>query len=369
MNVLVTGATGSLGPSLVARLLTRVAVVVLLRPRAEGAPARFEALRRDLARADPEARTDRLSFVAGDLTAPGAGLAGDDHAALAERVTHVLHLAADTRFALPLGEARAGNLATTIGALALAAELPRLAAMQAASTLYVAGTRIGTILEDELADTSFVNTYEQAKLEAEHEVRGRMADLPLTVTRVATILGSSRTGEVRVPTALHAALRLVHRGLVPMIPGEPSQTVEVLDVEHAAEAMAALLVDVFEPGRTYHVTAGPERCFALGELLDETLRLFADLDPGWARRGIEPPALVRPATYARFERTVREAGDPGMTRILSGLATFLPQLLHPKRFDRSRIEAALPSWDPPPTRDYYPLVLSSSLASRWGRTS
>ena len=368
MSILVTGATGSLGPSAVARLLRRDAVVVLLRPGETGAAARFEALRRDVVRAGPEAPTDRLSFVTGDLAAADAGLAGDDRGALAEGVTHVLHLAAVTRFTLPLDDARAGNLETTLGALALAETLPRLEAMQVASTLYVAGTRTGTILEDDLVETAFVNSYEQAKHEAEREVRARMRDLPLTVARIATILGSSRTGEVRTPTALHQAIRLVHQGLVPMIPGDPSQTVEVLDVEHAAEAMAALLVDAFEPGATYHVAAGPERCFTLQGLFEESLRLFAHLDPAWARRGIEPPALVTPETYALFERTVHEAGDPPMTRIVRGLSTFLPQLLHPKRFDRSRLEAALPSWDPPATRDYYPLVLASSIETDWGRS-
>jgi hypothetical protein len=64
---------------------------------------------------------------------------------------------------------------------------------------------------------------------------------------------------------------------------------------------------------------------------------------------------------------VREAGDPAMTKIVRGLSTFLPQLLHPKRFDRSRIEAALAAWDPPATRDYYPLVLSSCLRTWWAR--
>jgi len=367
VSILVTGATGSLGPSTTARLLRRDSVVALVRHGEERAASRFEVFRGDVARADPEAPVDRLGFVAGDLAAPDAGLGGDDRDALAERVTRVLHLAAATRFSLSMEEARAGNLQTTLAALALAETLPRLEAMLVASTLYVAGTRTGTILEEDLVETTFVNTYERAKHEAEREVRARMRDLPLAVARVATILGSSRTGEVRVPTALHQAIRLAHRGLVPMIPGEPSQTIEVLDAEHAGEAMAALLVDAFEPGATYHVTAGPERCFTLAELFEVTLRLFAELDPAWGRRGIEPPALVPPETYALFERTVREAGDPAMTRILRGLSTFLPQLIHPKRFDRSRLVGALPSWDPPATEDYYPLVLASSIESDWGR--
>jgi nucleoside-diphosphate-sugar epimerase len=212
-----------------------------------------------------------------------------------------------------------------------------------------------------------VNTYERAKFEAERELRGRMADLPIAVFRIATLLGSARTGEVRKPTAIHQALRLYHSGLVSMVPGDPAQPVEMLDVEHAAVAVARLLTDRFDAGTTYHLTAGPSRRLTLAELIEETHRGLAELDPSWKARDIDPPPLVRPRTYALFERSVEEAADPAMATVVRTMSTFLPQLLYPKRFLRTNTERALPDWDPPPVREYFRRVLAWGLRTRWGR--
>jgi nucleoside-diphosphate-sugar epimerase len=366
-TILLTGATGTLGPTVLPRLLHHGSVVALLRPGGESAERRFDALLAAVRREDPETPVDRLSVVAGDLSRPGAGLALEDRRRLARDVTHVLHLAADTRFSLPLREARTGNVDTTLELLRVVESFEGLLGFGFVSTLYVAGTRTGEIREEELADSTFVNTYERAKFEAERALRDRMPELPIAVFRVATLLGSARTGEVRKPTAIHQALRLYHRGLVPMVPGDPAQPVELLDVEHAAEAVARLLTERFAPGSTYHVTAGPAETLSLGELIEEAHRGFGELDAAWKRRGIEPPPVVRARTYALFERTVEEAADAAMVAVVRTLSTFLPQLLYPKRFTRTHIEAALPDWHPPPVREYLRRVLAHCLLTRWGR--
>jgi nucleoside-diphosphate-sugar epimerase len=318
-------------------------------------------------REDPEAPVGRLAAIAGDLSLPDCGLTADDRRRLGREITHVLHLAADTRFSLPLPLARKANVETTLGLLRLAERLPALRGFGFASTLYVAGTRTGDVGEDDLKDTEFVNTYERAKFEAEWELRGRMTDLPIAVFRIATLLGSARTGEVRKPTAIHQALRLYHGGLVPMIPGDPAQRVEMLDVEHAAVAVARLLTDRFDAGTTYHVTADPSGTLTLAELIEETHRGLGELDASWKSRGIELPPLVRPPTYALFERSVEEAADPAMATVVRTMSTFLPQLLYPKRFHRTNTETALPDWDPPPVREYFRRVLAWGLRTRWGR--
>jgi nucleoside-diphosphate-sugar epimerase len=366
-SILVTGATGALGPAVLPHLLRRGSVVVLLRTRDTGPERRLRRLVDEVERERPDAPVERLTAVGGDLSLPSAGLTIEDRRRLARRVTRVLHLAADTRFSLPLARARRANLDATVGLLRVVEGFDRLQAFGFASTLYVAGTRTGDIREDDLEDTEFVNTYERSKFEAERALRTRMTDLPIAVFRVATLLGSARTGEVRKPTAIHQALRLYHRGLVPMIPGEPTQPVEMLDVEHAGEAVARLLTDTFVGGTTHHVTAGPSRTLTLMDLIEETHRGFEELDPSWKARGVEPPPLVRPRTYALFERSVEEAADPAMVAVVRTMSTFLPQLLYPKRFARDNVEAALPDWDPPPVRDYFRRVLARGLRSRWGR--
>jgi nucleoside-diphosphate-sugar epimerase len=367
LHVLVTGATGSLGPAVLPHLLRRGSVVVLLRAGDAGAARRLDLVLDAVTREDPDAPAARLAAVAGDLLLPDCGLTPDDRRRLEREVTHVLHLAADTRFSLPLPVARKANVDTTLGLLRLAERFGALRGFGFASTLYVAGSRTGKIREEDLEDTEFVNTYERAKFETEQEVRGRMTDLPIAVFRIATLLGSARTGEVRKPTAIHQALRLYHAGLVPMIPGDPAQPVEMLDVEHAAVAVARLLTERFAAGTTYHVTAGTSRTLTLAELIEETHRGLGELDPSWKARGIEPPPLVRPRTYALFERSVEEAADPAMATVVRTMSTFLPQLLYPKRFLRTNTETALPDWDPPSVREYFRRVLAWGLRTRWGR--
>lgn len=368
-TVLVTGATGTIGPAVLSRLLHRGPVVSLLRPRAGGAQRRIDALLAAVGREDPAAPLDRLAIVGGDLSLPQAGLGVDDRRRLSRDVTHVLHLAADTRFSLPLSEARRGNVHPTLELLRVVESFDRMEAFGFASTLYVAGTRTGEIHEEDLVDTRFVNSYERAKFETERALRSRATGLSVAVFRVATLLGSARTGEVRKPAAIHHALRLYHRGLVPMIPGDPTQPLELLDVEHAAEAMTRLLLDRFDAGSTYHVTAAPGATLSLEELIEETHRGFGELDPQWRDRGIEPPPVVRARTYALFERTVEESGDDAMVAVVRTMSTFLPQLLYPKRFARTNLEAALPDWSPPPVRDYLQRVLAYCLRTRWGRAA
>jgi nucleoside-diphosphate-sugar epimerase len=351
-TVLVTGATGSLGPTILGEILRRGgSVIALVRPG------------REIPRIETDA--GRVEMIAGDLKRRDAALTLEERRALSSRATHVLHLAAETRFSLELPEALAGNLHTTQVLLRLAQDFDQLQAFGFASTLYVAGTRSGDILEEELEETGFVNTYEQAKFETERWLRARMSELPIAVYRMATLLGSRQTGEVRKPTAIHQAFRLHHRGLVPMIPGDPDQRVELLDAEHASEAMARLLLEAFSPGTTYHLTAGARHAFALAELVGETHRAFEELSTEWARRGIEPPPIVSPRAYGLFERSVEQAGDPALKAIVRSLSTFLPQLAHPKRFDRTNTVAALPDWDPPHPREYLSRVLGFLLNTGW----
>lgn len=353
-TVLVTGATGSLGPTIVAEILRRGGMVIaLVRPG------------REMPRLNIEPELGQLDVISGDLKRRDATLSVEDRRMLGGRVTHVLHLAAETRFSLELPEALSGNLHTTQVLLRLAQDLDRLQGFGFASTLYVAGTRTGDILEQDLAETGFVNTYEQAKFETERALRARMKELPIAVYRMATLLGSRQTGQIRKPTAIHQAFRLHHRGLVPMIPGDPDQRVELLDTEHAAEAICRLLLESFNPGMTYHLAAGPERAFTLAELIEETHRVFEEQSTEWARRGIESPPIVSPRAYALFERSVQEAGDPALKAIVRSLSTFLPQLAHPKRFDRTNAVAALPDWDPPHPREYLPRVLGYLLGIGW----
>ena len=130
-TILVTGGTGALGVELVSRLTrtSNTSVVVLARGTAR---ARTVVL-------PPGVRT-----LTGDVRlGPTFGLGSADVATLRERVTDIVHCAADTTFNRPLADARATNVAGTQAVLGFAKECRHLQRMVCFSTVYVAGRTTG----------------------------------------------------------------------------------------------------------------------------------------------------------------------------------------------------------------------------------
>lgn len=366
-TTLLTGATGMLGPDLVGRLLPATErLLVLIRSGDEPAERRFARLRQEMT--ERGVTSDGLELVAGDLLQPTWGLSPSGYERLAARVDRILHGAAATRFSLPLEEARQANVETTRRVLEFARACRRLEGLGFISTAFVAGTRTGQIAEDDLEAPGFVNTYEQSKFEAEQILRRAMADLPVAVYRLSTVIGSSRTGRVPKVGAIHRAIRLHHQGLLPMLTGDPDGPVDLIDLEYPAQAVTHLLLEGFEPGTTYHIVAGSERSYTLAALLEETHRLLGELDSIWEQKQVEIPPIVPPAAFERFADGVEETTDPDFVSVLRTLSFFAPQLLHPKTFDTSRRDQALPAdVVPPPIWDYYPDVIRWCLEHGWGQ--
>jgi thioester reductase-like protein len=155
--ILLTGATGFVGMTVLARLLEDGHEVhCLIRAADDGeADARLRAV---LARVKAP-QTGRAVAVAGDITSPRLGLSDAGHDDLAERVGTVIHSAASVSFDLPIGEARAINVQGTQRMLDLAAAVPDLERFTYVSTAYVAGDRRGTIYEDDERCGRFHNSY------------------------------------------------------------------------------------------------------------------------------------------------------------------------------------------------------------------
>ena len=172
----------------------------------------------------------------GDLTdGSRLGLARESYDALTRDVTEILHCAASTQFDLPLDQARVVNVEGTRNMIAFARECRRVQRIGCCSTVYVAGKRTGEFTEDDLDNggAGFVNTYEQSKYEAEQMLRAVMAELPLAMYRLSTLIGDSQSGRVNGFNAVHhAASRgdnaliryLVSKGTDPTAVGRRGQT-------------------------------------------------------------------------------------------------------------------------------------------------
>ncbi len=314
-------------------------------------------------------RHDGIRVVRGEITKPDLGL---DPQALAELVgstTHVCHLAASTRFGAPLEEIRRVNVGGTRHVFELAERCPRLQHVALASTVFVSGRRTGRVYENDLAHgAGFVNTYERSKYEAEslaHEFTGRV---PVSVYRISTILGDSRSGSVQHYTAPHQALRIMSLGLASMLPGTPDYRVNLVPTELVAAAIARLILRPPSEIRTFHLAAPDEKCFTLEEMIETGYRQFDRLIPGWSRRRYPKPAIVSGETFDRFMESVEETGNPLLGGVMGALRHFAHQLLYPKEFDLTNTAVSIPGYEErvPDVRGYFGRVLETCVRTRWG---
>ena len=359
-----------MGPDLLTALLTEGSsrIRVLIRSGAEPAVARFNALL-GLLRSRGTAETDlgRLTLVDGDLARDDLGVTAGAYRKLTNEIRSILHGAAATRFSLPIETARAANVDTTRNVIGFARDCSHLERFGFLSTAYVAGVREGRILEGDLVPTEFVNTYEQTKHEAERDLRAA-TDLPIAIYRLSTVIGSSETGWVPKMGAIHRAVELAYRGLIPMVPGDADTSIDLIDLEYATGAVARLFSSAFTPGMTYHLVAGPDLTFTLEEFIEANHEIVAAIDPAWASRGIEIPPIVDGAVFEMLRTMISTVADPEGAAVLGALNNFVPQLLHPKEFDTTNRDAALSdSVRPRATRDYYAKIVRHCLETDWGR--
>jgi nucleoside-diphosphate-sugar epimerase len=369
-SLLLTGASGALGPAILAELRRAGAaerLAIMLRPGSEGVAERGARLARRAAQILGEgsaAASPRLVFLEGDVRREGLGLDPAAGGALQREIDGVVHAAAETSFRAPREDLLAANEGGTRHLLAWAGDCPRLRQVVLLSTVCAAGTATGRIAEAPLpAPPGFVNAYEESKWRAERAVE--RSGVPAQVLRLGTAVGSERTGAVERFGAVHYALAWLFRGLVPMLPGSAATPVDLISNELAAGAVERALARAPGGYEVYHVAAG-ERAPRLADLLALLVEEFARRRPAWRRRQIEPPRLVSEAVYTAFGESVARSGNPLFTELLAALDSFLPALRYPKIYGTARAEEL---WGGPlPLPDWQTLlarVLDFCLASGW----
>ncbi|HEY6391715.1 MAG TPA: SDR family oxidoreductase [Bryobacteraceae bacterium] len=307
-------------------------------------------------------KNNLVTIVRGDLTQRNLGLAVDDQKALSQSITEIIHCAADIRFRLPLGEARATNLAGTRRLLALARRSKYLEKFAHISTVYVAGRQRGMVPEARFRNTSgFLNSYQQSKYEAEQLVFEAMPEIPASIFRLSSIISDSN-GNVRQSNYFHQVLRLVPRNPFPVIPGESGAPLDLIASDWAASALAVLYDSHFTPGRVYHVCAGAEASMSVGEILDRTFRILNER----RRAQAVPPRLVGLDEFERFARQQAKSASSSVKKLLGVIQEFLPQLAIPQCYENRATMALLEraGLQLPPVREYYARVVESCFGGR-----
>lgn len=367
-TVLVTGAAGAVGSALVPVLLKSpdVRLVLLLR----SAPGRTVAQRGgDLkhfwsAYGCGTSDFDRIEILEGDVGQERLGLSAADYGDLRRRVTHIAHGAAQVKLNMSEEEARRSSLGTTVPVLCLAQESPKLEKLEYLSTVGVAGTTEGGILERRLdPPPGFHNTYESSKAEAENAVwAARDQGVPVTVHRPSMVVGDSHTGRTWTFQVFYHLLEfLTGRVSAGWVPRLPRFRLDIVPNDFVAQAVAASLCRPDWAGRVLHLSSGRD-----GSML---LDRYVELVPPLLTAGgvATPPPRRFPWPLFRFAvPLVAAVAPPHRRKAFRHLPRFLSYLKEETYFDNQNTLALLKTAGItlPRVHDYLPALVSYYAAAQ-----
>lgn len=357
MVIFITGSTGTLGKELVDLFFTKTdaKLYMLVHKTTPSLDSRYKR---------------RIVMLRGDITKKNLGLSHSQIKKLSSQVTHIIHSAAITKFNLPLKGARLVNSSGTRHVLKLAIKLPYLIQFAFISSVYVSGKQTGTIYETVSSQAPiFVNSYEQSKYEAEKLILKYQNQIPISIYRLSTIIGHSKTGVVSHFTAPHQAFRMMYLGLASMVPGSPGFKVDLIPSDYAGEVVFWLFIKHFQPSKIFHITSTPSKSFNLQSVIDNTFDNFSRLDKNWLKKNYPQPSIVTVNTFDLFTETAHEANNPLIFNALTALRFFAPQLGFPKDFDKTNLIMSLPDYENklPHINTYFDKVVKYCFDTHWGK--
>lgn len=302
-ELLLTGVTGFVGKVILEAALRRRrelgigAVHVVIRPQAgQSARDRFahEVRRSRCFERLAPGWEERVHVVSADLArSDDDGRLAASLAPLRERVSHVVHAAASVEFDLPLSQAVASNVTSSLQVLAWVRSLPRPVRLVSLSTAYVTPASAGPVEEalaplpwpaeqvlravregdaDEaslLRESGHPNTYTLSKCLAEHQLAARRGDVPLVLLRPSIVSATWREpfpGWIDSRAAFAAFVMLIGSGQLRAVAARRDTCVDLVP----CDAVARLALDAcFAPSergsdagqglRILHAVAGRER--------------------------------------------------------------------------------------------------------------
>lgn len=193
-------------------------------------------------------------IVEGDVTRPGMGIIEEDLETIQFETTDVFHLAAAYDLAVTKDVAFTVNLDGTKNVNDFVCSVKNLRRYNYVSTCYVAGKRVGDILETDLEhNAGFRNNYEETKYLAEMEVEKLKATLPVTIYRPSVVVGDSRTGETAKYDGIYYLINYLRKApslMRVLNVGNTQVRLNLVPVDFAVDGIAALARDKNAIGKT-----------------------------------------------------------------------------------------------------------------------
>lgn len=310
-TTLITGITGAFGRYLLKELIHQPGEKVLLvrAKNAQEATKRSEAVLEQML-------PNNIRVVCGDLAKPNLGLEGADYQELLSRPLQILHAASPTRFNYSLRQARELILTPTRNILNFAHGHNHLVHFDYISTAFVAGKHTGIINETALDDIGFINKYDQVKYEAEQMVL--RSKFPTTIFRPSLIIAP----DSQRSNAAVSVLDLVKHNLLPLLPGNPNDQVDLICADEAAQAIIHLMGQ--SSHKIYHITSG-QNAPLLGAIIN--------LAQGLTGASLDYTGH-NPREYDSLTKEFVEAGR-GNTEVFKKIQPFVHYLTYPKIFDNA----------------------------------
>ncbi|MGR3742647.1 MAG: amino acid adenylation domain-containing protein [Pseudooceanicola nanhaiensis] len=248
-TVFLTGATGFVGAHVLARLLEDPDRTVLCLLRGDGM-ASLERRMRGLGLWTP-AMADRIVPVSGDLGQAGLGLSPEDRDTVTSRAGTIVHCGAEVHHAKPYRLLRGANVDGTRAVLELAAGMG--CPLHHISTLSALDAGEGLVSEsDAAADLPPPQGgYNLSKWVAEQLVTRAAANgLPVTIYRLGSVAGSSRTGILNDDDIL---ARQIRGYLASRAAPEGTALVNIMPADYVADAIVTLTGRPDSVGRVFHL--------------------------------------------------------------------------------------------------------------------
>lgn len=256
-TIFLTGFPGFIGEKLVERLAGRdTRFYLLVQPKfVETAD---DAIKEIVRKTDVP--KENFVLIEGDITLENLGVSEINLEILRAETTDVYHLAAVYDLAVKEELAYSVNVEGTrninqfVKSLSKESLSKKLRRYNYVSTCYVAGQRVGEILETELEhDAGFRNFYEETKYLAEMEVEKLKSEIPTTIFRPSVVVGDSRTGETRKYDGIYYLILYLRKApnLLRFVNvGNKNVKLNLVPVDFVVEGIAALARDESATGKT-----------------------------------------------------------------------------------------------------------------------
>lgn len=298
-TIVITGATGNLGSRTTVEFLTKTDAHLILLIYAENETSAVSQVKKVLSfwNVEYDEFADRIWCVPCDLTKPKAGIHNDLYQEIASRVTNIIHCAASFKLNLSLEEARSSIVGATRTLTDLAGESHQNGTFERfnyISSLDAAGDMKKPIPEtyQPSREKNFLNTYQQAKAEAEDLLfeLNKRTGFPFTVYRPSMLVGDSRNGKIINPQSLYHVINDMYLNpALKTLPGKHFR-IDPIPIDIAASALLHMHNVTETENQFYNLASGSAKAMPLSVFLQKLDEIYTTLDG--TKRSV--PRLISP---------------------------------------------------------------------------